>query len=84
MKKAAYEHVYIAGGYGMIGSNIARQLRAIYPASQITLAGRSPAKADSLARYLGLASSAFIDLAADAVAKLPENIDLIISAVPEP
>ncbi|MEK7784951.1 MAG: saccharopine dehydrogenase, partial [Chloroflexota bacterium] len=40
----------IAGGYGVVGEQIARALRRRHPRLPLTLAGRNPAKAEALAR----------------------------------
>lgn len=78
------KQIFIAGGYGMIGSNLANQLRACFPDSSLILAGRSPQKGESLAQKLGNASTTFLDLLQGDIPHIAETSQLIISAVPDP
>ena len=74
--------VLIAGGYGVVGSDIARILRRLYPSLSLVLAGRSPEKGQALAEELGSCEVTKLDidapgpLLADGLAP-----DLIIAAV---
>ena len=56
------QQIFIAGGYGMIGGNLATQLRARFPESTLILAGRTPQKGEALAEQLGNAQTACLDL----------------------
>ncbi|MBB1203013.1 hypothetical protein EGM70_22315 [Enterobacteriaceae bacterium 89] len=75
--------VLIAGGYGMIGGNVARQLRERFPQAEIWLGGRRPERAQALAEELA-AKAVKLDLESG---RLPDEIagmDIIVSAVPDP
>lgn len=78
------QHIFIAGGYGMIGSNLAKQLRARFPEATLTLAGRTPHKGDALAATLGNTQSVALDLLSGEIPPLAATAQLIISAVPDP
>lgn len=54
--------VLILGGYGSLGSRIARTLRRLHPRLLITIAGRDLQKAEALAREIGAADAMAIDL----------------------
>ncbi|NIF47343.1 hypothetical protein F3J28_06140 [Enterobacter sp. Ap-1006] len=84
MKNIKLEKVFIAGGYGMIGSAIARQIREHFPAVELVIAGRNPAKGAKLIEQLGGAHPAFIDLTGAEVPEHAANAQLIIAAVPDP
>lgn len=84
MKNIKLEKVFIAGGYGMIGSATARQIREHFPAVELVIAGRSPAKGAKLIEQLGFAHPAFIDLTGAEVPEHAANAQLIIAAVPDP
>ncbi|MBK5073368.1 saccharopine dehydrogenase NADP-binding domain-containing protein [Budviciaceae bacterium CWB-B4] len=84
MTKKTIEHVYIAGGYGMIGSHIAMQIRQRFPAARITLAGRNPVGGEKLAQQLGNAASVSLDLNGNQSPEAASNADMIISSVPDP
>jgi hypothetical protein len=76
--------ILIAGGYGSVGSAIARQVRALSPDVELVLAGRHPDKGTALARELGRASTAYLDIENVAGAPNLEAIDLIVSALYDP
>lgn len=78
------EQIFIAGGYGMIGGNLAAQLRSRFPQSRLILAGRSPQKGEALAEQLGNAQTACLDLLRGDIPPLAATSQLIISAVPDP
>ncbi|SMG33135.1 NAD(P)-binding domain-containing protein [Cedecea sp. NFIX57] len=84
MKNIKLEKVFIAGGYGMIGSAIAGQIREHFPAVELVIAGRNPAKGAKLIEQLGFAHPAFIDLTGAEVPEQAANAQLIIAAVPDP
>lgn len=78
--------IFIAGGYGLVGSNIARLIRKVNKDVEIILAGRNPQSGDTLAKELGNARTVYLDLN-----HLPsqkelqlENVDLIVSALQDP
>lgn len=74
--------VLIAGGYGVVGSDIARILRRLYPSLSLVLAGRSPEKGQALAQELGTCEVTQLDVDAPGPL-LAEGLapDLIIAAV---
>ncbi len=78
------QQIFIAGGYGMIGSNLATQLRALFPHVTLILAGRSPEKGEALAQKLGNAFTASLDLEHKEIPQLAAMSQLIVSAVPDP
>lgn len=84
MTKTLTQHIFIAGGYGMIGSNLATQLRARFPEATLTLAGRAPHKGKALATALGNAQTVALDLLSGEIPPLAATAQLIISAVPDP
>lgn len=75
---------FIAGGYGMIGSNLATQLLARFPDSTLILGGRSPQKGEALAQQLGNAFTVSLNLMQGEIPPLAAKSQLIISAVPDP
>lgn len=78
------QQIFIAGGYGMIGGNLATQLRARFPESTLILAGRTPHKGEALAAKLGNALTVSLDLLSGEIPQLAATSQLIISAVPDP
>ncbi|HEV2365294.1 MAG TPA: hypothetical protein VGS12_13985 [Caulobacteraceae bacterium] len=76
--------VLIAGGYGVVGSQIARCLRAAHPDLDLLLAGRNPLNGAILAAELG-ARTARCDVS-DAQTGLAEigPVDLVIAALRDP
>ena len=78
------QQIFIAGGYGMIGGNLATQLRARFPESTLILAGRTPQKGETLAAKLGNALTVSLDLLSGEIPQLAATSQLIISAVPDP
>jgi hypothetical protein len=75
--------ILIAGGYGVIGTNIARNIRRTYENVEITLSGRNHENGNALAQELGNAKTIYLDM------KNPDSIesfdfgqyDLIIAAL---
>ncbi len=55
----------IAGGYGLVGSQIARLLRRRHPQLPLQLGGRHPERGEALARELDRAEAVPLDLMAD-------------------
>ncbi|TYP69154.1 saccharopine dehydrogenase NADP-binding domain-containing protein [Paenibacillus methanolicus] len=78
------QRLLIAGGYGIVGSAIARHARATNQDVEIILAGRSPERGAALARQLGNARTAYLDV--ENVERLDQlgPIDLIVSALQDP
>jgi hypothetical protein len=76
--------VLIAGGYGLVGSAIARLVREISGDVELVLAGRNPEQGAALARELGGAGTARLDVEdAASVRDLPA-VDLVVSALYDP
>jgi hypothetical protein len=76
--------VVIAGGYGLVGGNIARHIRTVSQNVELVLAGRSPDKGLPLAQELGGARTAFLDVEDAASVADAASADLIISALYDP
>jgi hypothetical protein len=76
--------IFIAGGYGLIGSNIARHVRKIDRDTEIILAGRNPEKGETLAQELGRARTAYLDLEYPHKLEDLGQIDLIVAALHDP
>lgn len=74
--------ILIAGGYGLVGSTIARLIRESDRDVELVLAGRNPEKGAALAQELGHASAAHLDLEAT-VDNLP-SVDLFVAALYDP
>lgn len=75
------KRILIVGGYGMVGSNIARLIRAVDGNIQLILAGRNPQHGSQLATELKNAETAYINLEEGFDLSPFQNIDLIISAL---
>lgn len=74
----------IVGGYGLVGAQIARRLRARHPGLRIVLAGRRPQEARTLAAAVG-ASTARVDVCTDQpLSALQERPAAILAAVADP
>jgi len=54
--------VLLAGGYGVVGAQVARLLRDRHPELPLLLGGRTPANGEALARELGDARAVALDL----------------------
>ena len=78
------QQIFIAGGYGMIGSNLAVQLRERFPDAKIILAGRTPQNGEKLAVQLGNSMTVYLDLMSKELPHPVSTSQLIISAVPDP
>lgn len=76
-----HQRILIVGGYGMVGSNIARLIRQADERIEIILAGRTPQNGVSLAKELKHSETAYINLEEGFEISEFKNIDLIISAV---
>ncbi|WP_293925999.1 hypothetical protein [Sphingobacterium sp. UBA6320] len=75
------KRVLIVGGYGMVGSHIARLIRQVDPHIELILAGRNPQNGISLAKELNHTETAYINLEEGFDLSPFQKIDLIISAV---
>lgn len=80
-----HSRILIAGGYGLIGSNIARHVRRINKEVEIILAGRNPGNGEALAQELGGARVAYLDIK-DIGHTLSDvgKVDLIVAALQDP
>ncbi|AZI26414.1 hypothetical protein EA772_14115 [Pedobacter sp. G11] len=74
-------HILIVGGYGLVGSNIARLLRAHYPYIELILAGRNPENGEQLAKELNNAKTVLLDLDKGFNLSNYAPVDLIITAM---
>jgi hypothetical protein len=83
-KNNKHTRIFIAGGYGLVGSNMARLIRKVHPNVELTLAGRNPEKAHSLTNELGKADTAHLDLDKEVNAEGLADYDLIIAALSDP
>ncbi|MEN5380671.1 hypothetical protein [Sphingobacterium kitahiroshimense] len=75
------QRVLIVGGYGMVGSHIARIIRQVDHRIELILAGRNPQNGISLAKELNHSETAYINLEEGFDISHFQKIDLIISAV---
>lgn len=78
------QRLLIAGGYGIVGSAIARHVRKINKDVEIVLAGRNPERGTALAKELGNADSAYLDLGNLGGLDNLGGIDLIVAALQDP
>lgn len=76
--------ILIAGGYGVVGSAIARHIRFVNPHARIVLAGRNPERGRALAAELGNASVIGLDLDKPLPSMNWGQFDLIIAAMQDP
>lgn len=75
------KRILIIGGYGQVGSNVARLIRKADSSIEIILAGRNPRKGELLAKELTHAETAYVNLEEGFNLDQFRNIDLIISAL---
>lgn len=71
------KRVLLAGGYGVVGAQVARLLRKHHPAVDILIGGRREKEATKLAAELGHASAAMIDVTKPAPLRAIEGIDAL-------
>lgn len=71
------KRVLLAGGYGVVGAQVARLLRKHHPAVEILIVGRREKEAAKLAAELGHASAAAIDVTKPAPLRAIEGIDAL-------
>ena len=79
--KTQEKRILIVGGYGMVGSNIARLIRKADKGINLILGGRNPDNGMSLAKELNHTETAYVNLEEGFDLSAFEKIDLIISAV---
>jgi hypothetical protein len=75
------KRILIAGGYGLIGSNIARVIRSRYQFIELVLAGRNPQHGELLSKELGNANVAYLNLTEGFDLEDFGSVDLIIVAI---
>ena len=75
------KRILIIGGYGQVGSNVARLIRKADSTIELILAGRNPQKGELLAAELTNAKTAHINLEEGFTLRQFRKIDLIISAL---
>jgi len=76
------KRVLIVGGYGMVGSSIARLIRKRFQNSvELILAGRNPQSGEELANALTYAKTAYLNLDEGFDLSLYGKVDLIITSV---
>lgn len=77
--------ILLAGGYGLVGSNVARMLRRAHPDVEIVLAGRNPRDGIDLASELSNCTVAFLDvLNPQAALDQIGDLDLIVAILKDP
>ncbi|MGD1933098.1 MAG: hypothetical protein ACFB0Z_01105 [Candidatus Phaeomarinobacter sp.] len=77
--------ILVAGGYGLVGSHIARHLRQIMPDAKLIIAGRNPDKAADLVTELGNAEALALETNAPEKALASAGkLDAIIAALQDP
>jgi len=81
MMEIVNKRILIVGGYGMVGSHIARLIRQAEDKIELILAGRRPENGIALAKELGYAETSFIDLEKGFDLNTFKQVDLIIAAV---
>jgi hypothetical protein len=75
------KRILIVGGYGVVGSHIARLIRKDYKFIELILAGRNPENGEELALELGLAETAAVNLDEGFDLEKYGPLDLIITAM---
>ncbi|MBB5645092.1 hypothetical protein [Pedobacter cryoconitis] len=75
------KRILIVGGYGLVGTNIARLIRKEYKSIELILAGRNPQNGEVLARELTNAETAYLNLEDGFELSLYGTVDLMIIAV---
>lgn len=75
------KRVLIVGGYGVVGSNIARLLGKQYNFIELILAGRNPENGENLAKELAHAKTAYVNLDEGFDLTNYGHLDLIIAAM---
>ena len=79
------QSVLLAGGYGVVGAEVARLIRQNYPDINILLGGRNPGSGDDLAKQLGNAITVHVDSTdEDPLADLKKLPDVVLAVVNDP
>lgn len=77
--------ILIAGGYGLVGSHIARHIRRLMPDARLLIAGRNPDKAAELVAELGNATACAMDSADPRAALAAAGpLDAMVCALQDP
>jgi len=77
--------ILIAGGYGLVGSHIARHLRRLMPDAELIIAGRNPDKAADLVTELGNARALGLETAQPEESLAGTGkVDALIAALQDP
>ena len=78
----AHQRILLVGGYGVVGSRVAAQLRHHHPDLRLVIAGRSRDKAAELAGRLGNAEAAVVDTGnADPLASIEGQVAAVLALV---
>jgi hypothetical protein len=75
------KRILIVGGYGLVGSHIARLIRKDYKDIKLILAGRNPKNGEQLVNELSNAKTAYLNLDEGLDLSVFGKIDLIITAM---
>lgn len=75
------KRILIIGGYGMVGSKIARLIRSVDTSIELVLSGRNPQNGEQLADELKNAETAYVNLEEGFGLSKFGDIDLIITAM---
>lgn len=75
------KRILIVGGYGLVGSHIARLIRKDYKDIKLILAGRNPKNGEQLVNELSNAKTAYLNLDEGLDLSAFGKIDLIITAM---
>ncbi|MFD0587452.1 hypothetical protein ACFQZE_05525 [Paenibacillus sp. GCM10027627] len=78
------KRVLIAGGYGIVGSAIAKHIRKLDEEIEVIIGGRNPERGLGLAEEIGHASTAYLDLTDIESVKAVGRVDLIVAALQDP
>lgn len=78
------QRIYVAGGYGVIGSSVARHIRTINQENELILAGRNPEKGSLLVQELGNARTSFLVIRQGLAPGELDQADLIVSTIQDP
>ncbi|MEQ9146023.1 MAG: hypothetical protein RLO08_16870 [Parvibaculaceae bacterium] len=78
------EKILIAGGYGVVGSMIARHLRHLQPDADLVLAGRNPESAEPLAAEINATTLRLDSDDPDAALATLGAVNAMITALPDP
>lgn len=74
----------IVGGYGLVGSQVARQLHQRHPELKLVLGGRNPESGSALAASIGASTVRIDSAAAKPLSALPERPAAVLAVVSDP